>query len=1012
MLDDELLRGIWNWTGVIISDGGAIGDPGFHTWADAQGIPSAKQNAAICKLALEAKVDVGLGLHYFVHLPEAVTSGVVSEATVSAAVTRTLTQWIETGSLDALNKSHYHDYKSFGPAQVDTLRHRALAGEAGTQGMILCKNADDILPLSKTSTLAVIGPHLNATQDLLSNYHGENTLVDSDSPFTALQKRSGGRIVGSAYGCTAHGSASLDCVSDEGFEEATALASQADVAIVFVGLTSNKRNNPNSAEGETWDRFDLRLPGKQEQLILAVAGKCKKVVVVLIHGGPLAFPEGLAASTAVLDAHYPGELGGTSIAMTLYGDAAPAGRQTVTTYPAEFVTERNMTTMALRSGRGHVGITYRYYSGPNQFPFGHGLSYARFSLAVDDEKRVVSTRDLAIAYSPRSGCEACAASCMRGSCAATIFHVNVSNLHSTCSSDFVLLGFVIAPEPGVEKILMGFERVFVKAGTTITVPFGVDPGALMTVSMSGVASFKPAKFNVEFGVEGSAEGSPVPVPGGITVTGGEVEAYRLPLKSDDDRSESSCPLPLPGRTQELNSLMISGSCCLKPALAGALDRPSRGQLDYTSIQNFDFTLTIGKGKYVVRMNDVQPAPLKSDDGEPACRDRFLQPFASTSIWNTAIGSGAQYVHAHLFDDSSNSTCVRQPCGPPFSFHNDQDFIIRATESDPLTPWIGQGNWNGEQNKCNVTGHSVATIRFPHDWTSASGGPAVNNRFYSKPGQMNNNAMAVLLPDNKTWVQMQPAYRCTAGSPLLARFGNVTDGCPQQFPNVTSALGDGMLGSHGGSGLSGVGGSIRLGELLISTPPIRHALKLELQSRWYFGGYPLQNSSAYNGGRQQYHWPATGSDGGTGNCLNGKQDAGHGPNCTYSGLLPGLSEGSLLAIPSAVAASVAVNTTVGAKIKAVLTDYGGYISDGTGDGNGRRDPSAAICMDAAVNDEMRRAYGYAMTYPTGVTDDPKFGRELYWDLVAIFRALHVVVNNRPDSIGGGGTLRVPPRPPLC
>ena len=78
VLDDELLRGIWNWTGVIISDGGAIGDPGFHTWADAQGIPSAKQNAAICKLALEAKVDVGLGLHYFLHLPEAVTSGVVS----------------------------------------------------------------------------------------------------------------------------------------------------------------------------------------------------------------------------------------------------------------------------------------------------------------------------------------------------------------------------------------------------------------------------------------------------------------------------------------------------------------------------------------------------------------------------------------------------------------------------------------------------------------------------------------------------------------------------------------------------------------------------------------------------------------------------------------------------------------------------------------------------------------------------------------------------------------------
>ena len=73
-------------------------------------------------------------------------------------------------------------------------------------------------------------------------------------------------------------------------------------------------------------------------------------------------------------------------------------------------------------------------------------------------------------------------------------------------------------------------------------------------------------------------------------------------------------------------------------------------------------------------------------------------------------------------------------------------------------------------------------------------------------------MGVLLPDNVTIVQMQPAYRCNGSGPLLARFGNSTDGCPQQFPNVTSILGDGALGSHGGSGLSGVGGTIRLGEV--------------------------------------------------------------------------------------------------------------------------------------------------------------------------------------------------------
>ena len=74
-------------------------------------------------------------------------------------------------------------------------------------------------------------------------------------------------------------------------------------------------------------------------------------------------------------------------------------------------------------------------------------------------------------------------------------------------------------------------------------------------------------------------------------------------------------------------------------------------------------------------------------------------------------------------------------------------------------------------------------------------------------------MALLLPDNETLVQMQPVYRCGFWpSPLLARWGNATDGGPQQFPNTTSIFGDGTLGAHGGSGLSSIGGSIQLGGL--------------------------------------------------------------------------------------------------------------------------------------------------------------------------------------------------------
>lgn len=71
------------------------------------------------------------------------------------------------------------------------------------------------------------------------------------------------------------------------------------------------------------------------------------------------------------------------------------------------------------------------------------------------------------------------------------------------------------------------------------------------------------------------------------------------------------------------------------------------------------------------------------------------------------------------------------------------------------------------------------------------------------------------------------------------------------------------------------------------------------------------------------------------------------------------------------------------------------------------------MESGVNLEMREAYGYAMTYPAGVTssaNDP--GGALYWDLVRIFQALHAVSNNAPDAMGGGGTPRVPKLPPIC
>ena len=414
--------------------------------------------------------------------------------------------------------------------------------------------------------------------------------------------------------------------------------------------------------------------------------------------------------------------------------------------------------------------------------------------------------------------------------------------------------------------------------------------------------------------------------------------------------------------------------------------------------------------------------LAHEASSAACRDRFLEPFSAESIWNTAIGSGAVFTPALLF-------AAGDARGTPGNFHNDQDFILRGSG------WINQGDW-GADAKCMVQTHShsgapcgaaeatlhgqldgcVAQIRLPRNWTSASdcdGAPSSSGgNCRSAADQVNNNAMALLLADNVTVVQMQPAYRCGFHpAPLLARWGNVTDGGPQRFANVTSILGDGAGGAHGGSGLSSIGGSVRLGELVPGAPPIAHALKIELGNWWYYGASQQNPKTADNGGRSQYVWPATGSNAGFTNGSSG----------SYIGTNPHVSPGALLAIPASVAPSVHVTTALGGIFLQAMVDYGAYIVDGSGSGP-NKDPLhrnlAAICMDAEVNAEMRHNYGFSMAYPKGVRNpaldpaQPRAQDDLYGDLLRIFQALHAVSNNGPASIGGGGTPRKPKKGPIC
>lgn len=336
---------------------------------------------------------------------------------------------------------------------------------------------------------------------------------------------------------------------------------------------------------------------------------------------------------------------------------------------------------------------------------------------------------------------------------------------------------------------------------------------------------------------------------------------------------------------------------------------------------------------------------------------------------------------------------------PINFHADGDHIVAVQATDPAVTWFMQGWWGSphcpagvEPTLGNCYCHCAKSpkavafhklIQLPVDFLT-------NTSLYCS----GNNGLAMLQSDNVTVMQTQPAYRCTPGGPLFSQ-GNGTVGCPQPYPltvNITSSGPETALGAHGGSGLSAMGGTIRLHEIEPDAPPISHAIKLELFAHQYYYGGPtkLNPPTPSNGGRTQYVWPATGSD-----SYTFEADS----NLQYNGTNPHLAPGALLAIPDTASSELMplLQTAPGRRIATALRDYGGYIVDDTASN------SAAICFESGAHVRFEALYNVSLDIARG---------PWYNDLVKIFQSLAIVINNGPGSVGGGGVPRMPPLPPLC
>jgi len=365
-------------------------------------------------------------------------------------------------------------------------------------------------------------------------------------------------------------------------------------------------------------------------------------------------------------------------------------------------------------------------------------------------------------------------------------------------------------------------------------------------------------------------------------------------------------------------------------------------------------------EFLVFNNSAQTAPAPAPTPAPApapapvpttgTRDPLKQPFASSSIWNMPIGSGAVYVPANLSSAQSG--------GMPQI--DDERIVFKPTAPLTAVNYSSVG-WSGG-NRCSATGGQLVSVPMPTNYIISN--------------DLSNSSAAFLMPDGRSIVQTQPLTRCTAGGPATSL---VT------FPTV-DIYGDGITGSHGGSGMSAVGGSIRLGELRPGQKGPGHAIKVNV--------YAAQALYKCTTASSCYRWPATNADG---------YAVGHYGTVSNNSNTA-MKMGALLAIPPSVnISSMGMETEPGKQLAWTLQNYGAYIVDDSWGShfvfNAENGP------DGSVRAQFQSDYGTPLEiWSAGSTAWSR-------DVQRLIVALYVVNNNSASSIGGGGTPRLPLAPAI-
>lgn len=487
----QVLRREWNFRGFVVSDWGSVGELIPHGVAN--DLPTASRKG------FQAGVDMDMESNgYFQHLAAAVKAGQVKESAVDEAARRILRVKFALGLFDRPYVDEKNAVTTLPPANV------AAAREAAEKSFVLLKNDSvsggaPVLPIrTGVRTVALIGPLADSQPDMLGTWSAQGKREDVVTLKAALEARASrdGFRLFYAKGTEIRGT------SVAGFPEAAEAASKADVVLLALGEDSSWMT------GEAASRAFIDLPGNQQQLLEAVTAVGKPTAVVLFSGRPLALTPVAARVNSILEAWSPGVQAGPALERVLFGDAAPAGRLTVT-FPRS-LGQVPIYHSVLNTGRPPVGLDLtrpptdgnqkyksRYIDEQNVplYPFGFGLTYTTFAYSAPQ----VSAQQASV-EEMNSG---------KGQLRVT---AEVKNTGSRAGEEIIQLYIALRGTSVARPVreLKGFRRVTLGPGESKRVEFTLGRDELSIWQRDTSYAVEPAELTI-WVAPNAQEGTPVKV---------------------------------------------------------------------------------------------------------------------------------------------------------------------------------------------------------------------------------------------------------------------------------------------------------------------------------------------------------------------------------------------------------------------------------------------------------------------------------------------------------------------